>query len=79
MRRSFPPPVDRVELLIGPAAVRFAKTIGNKLARRYDRLQHVAGSITQIALKVGYEAPSSVAARFRQRMGMTPSQYRRRL
>jgi hypothetical protein len=36
-------PTDREELFFGAAAVRFAKTIGNKLERRYDILPHVAG------------------------------------
>lgn len=36
-------------------------------------------SITEIALEVGYETPSSFTARFRQRMGVTPSEYRRAL
>lgn len=36
-------------------------------------------SITAIALEVGYETPSSFTARFRQRMGITPSSYRREL
>lgn len=44
------PPADTEELLAGPAAVRFAKTIGNKLERRYDLLDHVAGTPFAIAL-----------------------------
>lgn len=36
-------PTDREEIFFGTAALRFAKTIGNKLERRYDRLPHVTG------------------------------------
>ncbi|MBB4120735.1 hypothetical protein [Martelella radicis] len=36
-------PTDREEIFFGAAALRFAKTIGNKLARRYDQLPHVFG------------------------------------
>lgn len=36
-------PTDREEIFFGSAALRFAKTIGNKLARRYDQLSHVMG------------------------------------
>lgn len=53
------PPSDVEELLIGPAAVRFAKTIGNKLQRRYDRLPHVTGKPFAIAL-ADFHAPGSM-------------------
>ncbi|WP_083469045.1 hypothetical protein [Methylobacterium variabile] len=43
-------PTDRHELFSGSAALRFAKTIGNKLARRYDQLPHVAGKPFIIAI-----------------------------
>jgi AraC family transcriptional regulator len=50
--------------------------------RRMDRAATLLGdrrlSITEIALQVGYQTPSSFAARFRREMGMTPSAYRRR-
>ncbi|EHS50189.1 hypothetical protein PDO_2660 [Rhizobium sp. PDO1-076] len=36
-------PTSREETFFGSAAVRFAKTIGNKLARRYDQLPHIIG------------------------------------
>lgn len=36
-------PTDLEEIFFGAAALRFAKTIGNKLVRRYDQLPHVAG------------------------------------
>lgn len=35
------PPEDRLERFLGPAAVRFAKTLGTKLGREYHRLPHV--------------------------------------
>lgn len=36
-------PTENEEIFFGAAALRFAKTIGNKLARRHDQLPHVAG------------------------------------
>ncbi|WP_210212296.1 MULTISPECIES: hypothetical protein [unclassified Mesorhizobium] len=36
-------PTNREEVFFGAAALRFAKTIGNKLARRYDQLPHANG------------------------------------
>jgi hypothetical protein len=36
-------PTTEPEIFFGAAALRFAKTIGNKLARRYDQLPHVSG------------------------------------
>jgi hypothetical protein len=36
-------PTEREEVFFGTAALRFAKTIGNKLERRYDQLPHVNG------------------------------------
>ena len=51
--------------------------------RRIDRAVRLLADhrrpITDIALEVGYETPSSFTARFRQRMGVTPSEYRRAL
>lgn len=38
------------ELFFGPAALRFAKTIGSKLQRRYDGLEHVEGHPFALAL-----------------------------
>jgi len=45
-----PAPKSREESFLGPAALRFAKTLGNKLERRYDQLGHVAGHPFVIAL-----------------------------
>jgi hypothetical protein len=39
----FVPPKDMRERLLGPMAVRFAKTLRNKTAKGYDRMPHVAG------------------------------------
>jgi hypothetical protein len=44
------PPEDRLDRFFGPAAVRFAKTLGNKLDRRYRELEHVQGKPFMIAL-----------------------------
>lgn len=38
------------ELFFGNAAVRFAKTLGNKIARRYDQMPHVKGCPFAIAI-----------------------------
>lgn len=43
-------PSDQEEIFFGAAALRFAKTIGNKLARRYDQLPHVAGKAFILAI-----------------------------
>ncbi|MET2521760.1 hypothetical protein [Ralstonia pseudosolanacearum] len=53
------PPQDRRERLIGPAAVRFAKTLKSKLDRKYDRYAHVEGQPFAIAL-ADFHAPSSM-------------------
>lgn len=43
-------PTGREELFFGAAAVRFAKTIGNKLEKQYDQLPHVAGKPFMLAV-----------------------------
>ena len=53
------PPQGREELFFGPAALRFAKTLGNKLARNYHTLPHVAGKPFMIAL-ADFQAPASM-------------------
>ncbi|MFC3711234.1 helix-turn-helix transcriptional regulator [Sphingoaurantiacus capsulatus] len=50
-----------------------------RIRRAAELLDQHELSITEIALEVGYETPSSFTARFRQRMGVTPSEYRRTL
>ncbi|AXE63570.1 hypothetical protein BBF93_04560 [Hyphomonas sp. CACIAM 19H1] len=47
------------ELFFGEAAVRFAKTIGSKLQRRYDQLPHVQGQPFALAV-ADFHAPSSM-------------------
>lgn len=53
------PPKDRKERLLGNAAERFAKTIGNKLGRKYHELEHVHRKPFIIAL-ADFHAPSSM-------------------
>jgi hypothetical protein len=53
------PPQVPEELFFGPAALRFAKTLGNKIARRYDRLPHVVGKPFMIAI-ADFQAPASM-------------------
>ncbi len=52
-------PVAPEEIFFGPAALRFAKTLGNKLARGYDRLPHVTGKPFIIAI-ADFQAPASM-------------------
>lgn len=52
-------PTDREEIFFGAAALRFAKTIGNKLARGYDQLPHVAGKPFILAV-ADFQAPGSM-------------------
>lgn len=47
------------ERLIGPAAVRFAKTLRSKWMKRYDQLPHVQGKPFALAL-ADFHAPSSM-------------------
>lgn len=53
------PPESEAEKLIGPAAVRFAKTIRNKLQKNYHQLPHVVGKPFAIAV-ADFHAPSSM-------------------
>lgn len=52
-------PDDVDELFFGKAALRFAKTIGNKLGRRYDALPRVAGAPFALAV-ADFHAPGSM-------------------
>ena len=52
-------PTEPMEAFFGPAALRFAKTLGNKLARRYDQLPHVTGLPFMLAV-ADFQAPSSM-------------------
>ena len=53
------PPKTREEIFFGPAALRFAKTLGNKLMRRYDLMPHVKGKPFVIAV-ADFQAPASM-------------------
>jgi hypothetical protein len=48
-----------MEAFFGPASLRYAKTLGNKLARRYDRLTHTSGQPFMIAI-ADFQAPASM-------------------
>jgi hypothetical protein len=52
-------PSDPEELFRGAAALRFAKSLGNKLDRRYDQLSHVAGKPFALAI-ADFHAPGSM-------------------
>jgi hypothetical protein len=52
-------PKEHEELFFGPAAVRFAKTLGSKLQRKYEQLPHVADKPFIIAL-ADFHAPASM-------------------
>lgn len=52
-------PTEPREVFFGVAALRFAKTLGNKLAKRYERLPHVAGHALMIAI-ADFQAPGSM-------------------
>lgn len=52
-------PADARDLFLGPAALRFAKTMGSKLQRCYDRLPHVMGKPFALAI-ADFHAPSSM-------------------
>lgn len=52
-------PAEKEEVFFGAAALRFAKTLGNKLDRAYDKLPHVAGKPFMIAI-ADFQAPSSM-------------------
>lgn len=57
------PPEDTRERFLGPAALRFAKTLGSKLQKRYDLLPHVADKVFAIALADFHAAGSMVWSR----------------
>ena len=54
-----PMPTEHLELFFGRAALRLAKTLGNKLGRRYDRFPHVADHPFMIAV-ADFQAPGSM-------------------
>lgn len=56
-------PNDKEEIFFGAAALRFAKTIGNKLARRYDQLPQVIGKPFILAVADFHASGSMVWSR----------------
>lgn len=50
-----------------------------RIARAKEMLADPAMPVTEIGLCVGYQTPSSFAASFRKTVGMSPSEFRRRL
>ena len=53
------PPEGREALFFGPAALRFAKTLGNKLQRGYHEMEHVKGKPFMLAV-ADFHAPGSM-------------------
>jgi hypothetical protein len=53
------PPQDRKERLLGSASLRFAKTLGNKIEKKYHDLPHVADQPFIIAI-TDFHAPASM-------------------
>jgi hypothetical protein len=53
------PPADNAERVVGPPAVRFAKTLRSKLQRQYERYPHVRGKAFALAI-ADFHAPSSM-------------------
>jgi hypothetical protein len=56
-------PAEREALFFGPAALRFAKTLGNKLDRKYHELPHVVGYPFVLAIADFQAASSMVSSR----------------
>ncbi|NWN48004.1 hypothetical protein HT121_10385 [Pseudomonas sp. MAFF 301514] len=57
--KPVPPPSNSRERFLGAAAERFARTIKNKLEKRYETLKHVEGKPFILAL-ADFHAPSSM-------------------
>lgn len=57
--KPVPPPSDNRERFLGAAAERFARTINNKLEKRYETFRHVEGKPFLLAL-ADFHAPSSM-------------------
>lgn len=53
------PPSEREKIFFGTAALRFAKTLGNKIDRKYPSLPHVDGGPFILAL-ADFQAPASM-------------------
>lgn len=50
-----------------------------RIGQARQLLTHPEFAVTDVALAVGYQTPSAFAASFRKAVGMTPSEFRRRL
>lgn len=50
-----------------------------RIGQARQLLAHPEFAVTDVALSVGYQTPSAFAASFRRAVGMTPSEFRRRL
>lgn len=59
---------------MGTTPHRFIDRVRLYSARK--RLQHTSESIHKIAFEVGYESPEALARKFRQKLSMSPSQFR---
>jgi AraC family transcriptional regulator len=57
----------------------YAWLVNLRIERARQLLAHPELPVTEIALAVGYETPSSFAAAFRKITGVTPSAFRRQL
>ncbi|MEQ8286549.1 hypothetical protein [Thalassospira sp.] len=53
------PPDNRPEVFFGRGALRFAKTIGNKRAKKYEKLPHVSGKPFALAI-ADFQEPGSM-------------------
>ena len=53
--------------------------VDERIGRARALLPHSGIPVTEVALSVGYQTPSSFAAAFRKSTGATPSEFRRAL
>jgi AraC family transcriptional regulator len=53
--------------------------VDERIGRARSLLAHSTMAVTEVALSVGYQTPSSFAAAFRKSVGASPSDFRRML
>jgi AraC family transcriptional regulator len=53
--------------------------VGERIDRAKMLLRDPTTQVTEVALAVGYQTPSSFTAAFRKMVGLTPTEYRRLL
>ena len=53
--------------------------VGERIERAQEMLRDPQMPVTEVALAVGYQTPSSFAAAFRKALSVTPSEFRRQL